>query len=52
MDLPIQKQEANHSIINLSNYKTEIVRQNLAYYLRCDCEVLYRAFVKYDGILA
>lgn len=51
MGLSVQKQECDHSIINISNYAAEIERQNIGYYLRCDCEVLYKAMIKYDSLM-
>jgi hypothetical protein len=41
MGLKIEKQHCDHSVIKIDNYKTEIERQQIDYYLEMDCRVLY-----------
>lgn len=49
--LPTQKQEVDHSVITLKNYREEYGRQQIGYYLKCDCKVLYDAILKYDELV-
>jgi hypothetical protein len=51
MGLKIEKQHCDHAAIKMDNYKSEIVRQRIDYYLEMDCRVLYDAYMTYRNQL-